>query len=54
VNICTEVKDIVADVAAKARPGDSVVVMSNGGFDGIHGMLEGALTNGARTDISGS
>jgi UDP-N-acetylmuramate: L-alanyl-gamma-D-glutamyl-meso-diaminopimelate ligase len=54
VNICTEVQDIVADVAAKARPGDSVVVMSNGGFDGIHGMLEGALTNGARTDISGS
>jgi UDP-N-acetylmuramate: L-alanyl-gamma-D-glutamyl-meso-diaminopimelate ligase len=54
VNICTEVQIIVADVASKARPGDSVVVMSNGGFDGIHGLLKGALTNGALTGISRS
>jgi UDP-N-acetylmuramate: L-alanyl-gamma-D-glutamyl-meso-diaminopimelate ligase len=26
-------------VAAEARPGDQVLVMSNGGFGGVHGKL---------------
>jgi UDP-N-acetylmuramate: L-alanyl-gamma-D-glutamyl-meso-diaminopimelate ligase len=30
-------------VAAAARPGDQVLVMSNGGFGGIHGKLLAAL-----------
>ena len=34
---------IVALVAAEARPGDLVLIMSNGGFDGIHGKLLTAL-----------
>lgn len=34
---------IVAAVAAEARDGDLVVVMSNGGFGGIHGKLLDAL-----------
>ncbi len=34
---------IVARVAADARPGDVVVVLSNGGFEGIHGRLLDAL-----------
>jgi UDP-N-acetylmuramate: L-alanyl-gamma-D-glutamyl-meso-diaminopimelate ligase len=34
---------IVADVVAKARPGDHVLVMSNGGFGGIHEQLLQAL-----------
>ena len=34
---------IVAAVAAEARDGDVIVVMSNGGFGGIHGKLLGAL-----------
>jgi UDP-N-acetylmuramate: L-alanyl-gamma-D-glutamyl-meso-diaminopimelate ligase len=34
---------IVADVAAEARPGDHVLVMSNGGFGGIHELLLRAL-----------
>lgn len=34
---------IVAAVAAEARAGDLVVVMSNGGFGGIHQKLLGAL-----------
>ncbi len=38
-----EVGAIVAQVAAEARPGDRVVVMSNGGFEGIHGRLLEAL-----------
>jgi UDP-N-acetylmuramate: L-alanyl-gamma-D-glutamyl-meso-diaminopimelate ligase len=35
--------EIVSHVAAHARPGDSIVVMSNGGFDGIHDKLLDAL-----------
>ena len=35
--------DIVRAVAHDARPGDLVVVMSNGGFDGIHQKLLTAL-----------
>ncbi|MCA1806246.1 MAG: UDP-N-acetylmuramate:L-alanyl-gamma-D-glutamyl-meso-diaminopimelate ligase, partial [Xanthomonadaceae bacterium] len=34
---------IVADVVEKARPGDHVLVMSNGGFGGIHELLLRAL-----------
>jgi UDP-N-acetylmuramate: L-alanyl-gamma-D-glutamyl-meso-diaminopimelate ligase len=37
------VADIVATVAAEARHGDLVVIMSNGGFDGIHEKLLAAL-----------
>jgi UDP-N-acetylmuramate: L-alanyl-gamma-D-glutamyl-meso-diaminopimelate ligase len=35
--------DIVRTVATEARPGDLVVVMSNGGFDNIHQKLLDAL-----------
>jgi UDP-N-acetylmuramate: L-alanyl-gamma-D-glutamyl-meso-diaminopimelate ligase len=38
-----KVDDIVATVAKEAREGDIVVVMSNGGFDGIHQKLLSAL-----------
>ncbi len=34
---------IVETVAREARPGDVIVVMSNGGFGGIHGKLVSAL-----------
>lgn len=34
---------LVADVVANARPGDHVLVMSNGGFGGVHGKLLDAL-----------
>ncbi len=37
------VDDIVAFVCEQVRPGDSVVVMSNGGFGGIHEKLLQAL-----------
>jgi UDP-N-acetylmuramate: L-alanyl-gamma-D-glutamyl-meso-diaminopimelate ligase len=33
----------VADVAAQARFGDRILVMSNGGFGGVHGKLLSAL-----------
>jgi len=37
------VPEIVSTVAAEAREGDLVVIMSNGGFDGIHEKLLRAL-----------
>jgi len=39
----SDLEELVADVAAAAKPGDTVVVMSNGGFGGIHGKLLAAL-----------
>ncbi len=38
-----KVDDIVAAVATEARPGDLVIAMSNGGFEGIHDKLLAAL-----------
>ena len=37
------VEALVAAIAAEAKPGDRVLVMSNGGFGGIHGKLLAAL-----------
>ncbi|WP_133511585.1 UDP-N-acetylmuramate:L-alanyl-gamma-D-glutamyl-meso-diaminopimelate ligase [Candidatus Thiosymbion oneisti] len=39
----TRVDDIVDQVVAEAKPGDHLVVMSNGGFGGIHQQLLDAL-----------
>jgi UDP-N-acetylmuramate: L-alanyl-gamma-D-glutamyl-meso-diaminopimelate ligase len=36
----------VAQIVATARPGDSILVMSNGGFGGIHDKLLQALAAG--------
>ena len=38
-----QVEDIIATVAANAMEGDVVAVLSNGGFEGIHGKLVKAL-----------
>lgn len=38
-----DVDEIVARVSASARPGDVLMVMSNGSFGGIHGKLLAAL-----------
>ncbi|MHB1373985.1 MAG: UDP-N-acetylmuramate:L-alanyl-gamma-D-glutamyl-meso-diaminopimelate ligase [Thauera sp.] len=44
---CYEALDaLVADVVALARPGDHVLVMSNGGFGGVHQKLLDALAAG--------
>jgi UDP-N-acetylmuramate: L-alanyl-gamma-D-glutamyl-meso-diaminopimelate ligase len=37
------VEGLVAGIAAEAQPGDQVLVMSNGGFGGLHGKLLAAL-----------
>jgi len=39
---------LVADAAAEARPGDRLLVMSNGDFGGVHGKLLDALAARAR------
>ena len=41
-----ELGPLVEAIAAEARAGDSVLVMSNGGFGGIHGKLLEALGRG--------
>ena len=41
--VCTDTDTIVAEAVAEAHPGDRLVVMSNGGFEGIHVRLEQAL-----------
>ena len=38
------IDDIVDTIARERRPGDLVVVMSNGGFGGIHRKLLQALS----------
>ena len=41
------IDDIVTAIAHERRPGDLVVIMSNGGFGGIHAKLLGRLQNAA-------
>ena len=41
--VADDLERLVADVAAEARSGDHILVMSNGGFGGIHGKLLTAL-----------
>jgi len=43
VVVYQSVDDIIADVVAEAVAGDHVLIMSNGGFGGIHGRLVKAL-----------
>jgi len=43
VRLCSDVESIIVGVVAAARPGDAVVVMSNGDFQGIHATLSKAL-----------
>ncbi len=40
------VEDIIDDVVLQAQPGDHIVIMSNGGFGGIHEKLLTALQSG--------
>jgi UDP-N-acetylmuramate: L-alanyl-gamma-D-glutamyl-meso-diaminopimelate ligase len=43
VQVATEVDALARAIAAEARAGDQVLVMSNGGFGGLHGKLLAAL-----------
>ena len=41
--VADDLDHLVARIVATARPGDQILVMSNGGFGGIHGKLLAAL-----------
>ncbi|WED22129.1 UDP-N-acetylmuramate:L-alanyl-gamma-D-glutamyl-meso-diaminopimelate ligase [Vibrio sp. JC009] len=41
--VSDDIDNLVAQIVAEAKPGDQVLVMSNGGFGGIHGKLLEAL-----------
>jgi UDP-N-acetylmuramate: L-alanyl-gamma-D-glutamyl-meso-diaminopimelate ligase len=52
--VFAEVEPIVARVAVEAAPGDQVLVMSNGGFQGIHQRLLVALGSGTTARLAAS
>ena len=52
--VAREVGDLVAKLAASLEPGDHVLVMSNGGFGGLHGRLLEALSARASSKRSGT
>ena len=41
--VCDSIDGIIEHVKQQAKPGTHVVVMSNGGFGGLHGKLAEAL-----------
>jgi UDP-N-acetylmuramate: L-alanyl-gamma-D-glutamyl-meso-diaminopimelate ligase len=41
--LCSSTEDMIQTVVADSRPGDHIVIMSNGGFGGIHQSLVGEL-----------
>ena len=43
VTVLHQIDELVAKVAANAKAGDTIVVMSNGGFGGVHKKLLAAL-----------
>jgi len=43
IHLCPDIGAIIDGIVATGRPGDAVVVMSNGDFQGIHGALSQAL-----------
>lgn len=44
-NVLSETDEIIEQVCQVAAENDTIVIMSNGGFDGIHGKLLQALSN---------
>lgn len=43
ISVFSQHADIVAALVSEAKPGDTVVIMSNGGFEGIHQQILDAL-----------
>ncbi|MEZ5581590.1 MAG: UDP-N-acetylmuramate:L-alanyl-gamma-D-glutamyl-meso-diaminopimelate ligase [Candidatus Competibacteraceae bacterium] len=46
--VCTSIEATVAAVSAQVQPGDVILIMSNGGFGGIHERLLTVLADAAR------
>ncbi|MFQ5635522.1 MAG: UDP-N-acetylmuramate:L-alanyl-gamma-D-glutamyl-meso-diaminopimelate ligase, partial [Gammaproteobacteria bacterium] len=45
VSVCDDTENIVREAAHYVESGDRLIVMSNGGFDGLHERLEAALAS---------
>ena len=45
---CADIDTLARELARSARPGDQVLIMSNGGFGGLHGKLLAELQQGAQ------
>ena len=45
--VCDDLDVLVRHICTEARPGDQILVMSNGGFGGIHAKLLAALEQGS-------
>jgi len=41
--VCDSLEGIIERVKSQAQPGTHIVIMSNGGFGGLHGKLAEAL-----------
>ncbi|MFZ6756719.1 UDP-N-acetylmuramate:L-alanyl-gamma-D-glutamyl-meso-diaminopimelate ligase [Undibacterium sp. Ji50W] len=52
VNCHSKIADLVDAIVGQARPGDHVLIMSNGGFGGVHQKLLDALQNRAQQNGS--
>jgi UDP-N-acetylmuramate: L-alanyl-gamma-D-glutamyl-meso-diaminopimelate ligase len=51
--VMDSLEGLVERIAESARPGDRILVMSNGGFGGIHEKLLNALARNSDADVSG-
>jgi UDP-N-acetylmuramate: L-alanyl-gamma-D-glutamyl-meso-diaminopimelate ligase len=45
---------LLAAIVAEAKPGDHVLVMSNGGFGGVHAKLLARLAQGRPAAVCGN
>ncbi|MFZ6770251.1 UDP-N-acetylmuramate:L-alanyl-gamma-D-glutamyl-meso-diaminopimelate ligase [Undibacterium sp. Di26W] len=52
VNCHSNIAELVEAIVGQARPGDHVLIMSNGGFGGVHQKLLNALQNRAQQNGS--
>jgi UDP-N-acetylmuramate: L-alanyl-gamma-D-glutamyl-meso-diaminopimelate ligase len=50
LQVCDDIDSMAASIIARTMPGDKLVVMSNGGFGGLHGLLEAGLSTRVRQD----
>src|SRR5213082_2601871 len=48
-----DIDTLSRDLARAARPGDHLLIMSNGGFGGLHGKLLAELERAAGTALPG-
>jgi len=48
-----DIDTLARDLARAARPGDHLLIMSNGGFGGLHGKLLAELERAAGTALPG-